>query len=120
MGRAGFSLIELLVAMVLLVAISGLAFSSFSSSAKIVQAPNNTAVNVARSVNESLFESVRADQWSPVTGYASGHPLSTTPAQPAAISLNSVTYTPTYTVESVDVDGDGQEDYRRVKTNVSW
>ena len=115
---SGFSLIEILVAMVLLVAVSGLAFSAFSSSAKVQQTPNNVAANVSRGIIEQLREFVRAN---PVAGnplavgaYSTGSGLAT------SISLNGTTFSPTYNVVSVDINGDGIEDYRKVDTRVQW
>ena len=116
--RNGFTLVEILVAMLLLAGISGVAFNSFSSSSKLASGSFKevTAYNLARRQLEYLYESVRADQWA-----AAGFPLSTVgPApQPGNIVLDGITYGRVYTVTSIDVDGGG-EDYRRVRVTMTW
>jgi len=122
--RKGFSLIEVLVAMVLLAGVGGSMIYAFSSSGQVTQSDHGVAYNIARGQLEQLFERVRQDTW---PNAALPLSLQTAPARPAIApkSLNGKTFTPTYTVNNdssavVDVNGDGQEDYRRVRMNVSW
>lgn len=122
---AGFTIVEILVAIVLLGFVGAIVFSSFSSSAKLAQ-PNdaNTAMNVARGYLESFYEYVREDS---NYYYNPGTPIATTAPGPQARTqnLDGVTYTANYTVNNntstiVDTNGDGKEDYRKVKMTVSW
>ena len=102
---------EILVAMLLLAGVSAVTFYAFSSSTQIVDNWSNVAYNFGRGHLEEFYERVRQDQWAAV-----GLPLSTAAPgpQPLVTTLNGVTYTATYAVTSVDLDGDAQEDYRRV------
>ena len=120
--RLGFTIFEILVAMILLSAISAAALSSFSSSAKIVQSSNNTATNIARGYLERFYEYVRED-WRATAGL----PVSLSAPGPQGLTqtLDGVTYTTNYAVNDgssvpIDVAGDGLEDYRKVKMTVSW
>ena len=123
-------MIEILVAMVLLGAISGIAFSAFSSSTKISNPYRNVALGMARSYLDSFYEYVRADQ-----SASSGLPLSVTGAAlPASLPPSQNYYGKTFTVTHVvnpnaggvgtglpiDANGDGRQDFRRVKMTVSW
>ena len=120
MNKSGFALIEILVAVMLLVAVSAVAFSSFSSSTKVTQSPNNNASNVARSVLDQLYEYVRDDQWQDNITPQRLNPATAGNTFPAKV-LNGVTFTPAYTVASVDPDGVGSaDDYRKVTTTVCW
>ena len=112
MKTGGFTLMEILVAMVLMATVGAVAFSSFSSGAKIGQNNRNVAVNVGRGVLENLYEAVRDDWWP-----NAGHPL--TPGGPTAqpnVTLNGVTYSSVKTVSSPG----GGTDYRRARVTVCW
>ena len=110
---------EILVAMVLLAGAGSVIFYSMSSSVKLAQpSPQRyTAYNLARQNSESLTNAVRDDWWG-----ATGHPLSPTTQETtlASTSYDGVSYTPRYTVVDVDVNGDGQVDYRKTDTKVQW
>ena len=122
--RTGFSLIEVLVAMVLLAGVGGAMIYAFSSSTQVAQSDHGVAYNIARGQIEQLYERVRQDQWG-----TANLPLSLTNAAPQGMvkSLNGDSFTTNYDINpglpegaSVDVNGDGQEDYRRVTMTVSW
>jgi prepilin-type N-terminal cleavage/methylation domain-containing protein len=123
-GKSGFTLMEILVAMVLLSVVAASALSSFSSSTTVVQSKHNTALNVARSYLEQLYEYVRQDTYGNVNAplALSGATLPSSGTQ----TLDGVVYTTTYQVNPdtpftpIDVDGDGLEDYRKVRMAVSW
>ncbi len=118
-------MMEILIAMVLLSVVGAIALSSFSNTGKMTQVNDNIAMNIARGYLEQLYEYVREDYRS-----LSGIPLAVNSprfppspanaAQPATQTLDGVTYTTNYTVTSVDPNGDGQEDYRRVTMTVTW
>ena len=122
--QKGFSLIEVLVAMVLLAGVGGAMIFGFSSAGQSVRSDYGIAYNVARGQLEQMYERVRQDTWANAS-----LPLSrqTVPARPAIApkSLNGKTFTTTYSVNndsnaSIDANGDGQEDYRLVQMTVNW
>ncbi len=118
----GFTLIEISVAMTLLVGMSVLSISSFTSSAKIVNGDQNIAFNFARGLMERLPEQVRQDTWT-----QPNLPLSLSSPGPQNITspVNGQTYSAAYQVNNgsgaaLDVNADGQEDYRKVTMTVTW
>ena len=115
----GFTMAEILVAMLLLAAMSGIAFTSFNTSAKwgAVTVDEGRATDLARAVLENLNESVRADQWT-----ANNQPLSiNNPSpQPGNITVDGIAYARAYTVVSRDPNGDSAEDFRRATVTVNW
>ena len=121
----GFTLMEILIAMILLSLVGAVALSALSSSARITQPKNNVAMNIARGYLEELYEYVRAD-WSG----NNNSPLALTgstlpPGPPVPQVLDGVTYTTAYQVNPptgaiIDLDGDSQEDYRKVTMTVTW
>lgn len=129
--RLGFTLVEIMVAMALVGATGVSILGAFSNSSLTSDAPENAAYYLAAQQLARLNEAVRADWWA-----ANGQPLSLNSAgpQPAAETLNSShSYSPSYTVNpsgvnwdgaasgaSLDGNGDGSEDYRRVRMVVSW
>lgn len=119
----GFTLMEILIAMMLIAAVGVASMYAFASTAQVTQNDENVAYNVGRGYMEQFYERVRQDQWG--TG---GLPLSLTNiGRPPIVSktLNGDTYQPTYTVNGntqvmLDANGDGEEDYRRVQMTVTW
>jgi hypothetical protein len=116
----GFSLVEIIVAMVLLVGLGIVAISSFSSSAKVVNTDLNIAYDFARGLMERMPEQVRQDTWA-----TAGLPLSLSAPGPQNVTsvVNGQTFTAAYQVNAgsgapLDVNADGQEDYRKVKMTV--
>src|SRR3989338_6531623 len=110
-GESGFTLLELIVAIVLVAAVSAVLFSSFSSSGNFTNTKNHTAAGFARQSLEALYEAVRQDWWTNAS-----QPLSTASPgpQPAPTTVDGISFTPSYTVTTVDVNGDSNEDYRKV------
>ena len=122
-GRSGFTLMEILVAMILLSVVATSALSSFSSSTKVVQSKNNTALNLVRGYLEQLNEYVRED-WRTNNGIPLALNGATMPSANVQV-LDGVTYTTAYAVNNnsgaiLDANGDGQEDYRKVRMTVTW
>lgn len=124
-ANAGFSLLEIMVAMVLLAGVSLAVMSSFSSSSRVANSGGqlNVAYNFGRGVLERLHEFVLAD----ATWTTSGNPLSLDAPGPQglATTLNGDTFSVNYevnesTLAMVDEDADGLEDYRRVRMTVAW
>jgi prepilin-type N-terminal cleavage/methylation domain-containing protein len=122
----GFTLVEILVAMVLLAGIGAASLSAFSSTTRIVRTDQNVAYNFARGSLEKMFEQVRQDTWD--TGSL---PLSLATPGPQNIAsvVNGQTLTMAYEVNDTpssstappqDLNGDGIEDYRKVTMTVSW
>lgn len=128
-ARAGFTLMEILVAMTLLSVVAAIGLSSFSSATKVVPSRSNTAFNIARKYFEQFYEYVREDN---AFYYDPGTPLAIVNPGPQGVTqtLDGVAYTTTYVVNplpngvgsgvAIDVNGDGKEDYRRVTMTVTW
>ena len=119
----GFTLMEIMVAMVLLASVASMAFSSFASSQKVIQNQDSLAYFVARWHLDRFYEFVRQDQYAPDT--PSPLSLNGRPA-PANVVLDT-TYTAAYTLNNsagaaakIDANGNGQEDYRTVNLVISW
>lgn len=123
--NAGFTLMEVLIAMVLLAGVGAMTLSAFTSAARarVTRPDAGVAYNFGRGLMEQMNEFVRQDQWS-----SSGLPLSTTspgtagPFRPqgSTTTLNGKTYTARYTVTPQDANSDSLEDFRKVKMTVSW
>ncbi len=116
-SSGGFTLFEILIALVLLSAVGVFAMNSFNNSTLITTGKQNTASNLARQNLEDLKNAV-GDLWWNAGGQRLS-PVGPSP-QPAATVLDGITFTPTYTVTNVDIDLDGTADVRRVTTNVCW
>ncbi len=113
-SKKGFTLIEVVVAMVVLstVAVALLRVGISARQATPVQMDRAGAENIARMKLESLYESVRQDQWN-----VADQPLSvgTSQGSPQNVVVNGKTYILSYTVSSVNLSGDGGgQDYRKV------
>jgi hypothetical protein len=106
---------EVVVAMMLAVGVGAAVINALISAAKLAQPPPEryTAYNLARQNSETLTNAVRDDTWNS-GGLAPGNYVL------ASTTLNSVAYSPQYTVVNVDVDADGQTDYRKTDTSVQW
>jgi prepilin-type N-terminal cleavage/methylation domain-containing protein len=124
-GARGFSLMEVMVAMVLLAAVGGTVMVAFTSSTQVVSSDTGVAYNFARGIMEQFQERV-VTNWD-----AAGNPLALLPANRPAIpnnpkSLNGDTFTAAYTVNTndgvtrIDNNGDGDEDFKRVNLTVTW
>ncbi len=118
-NQRGFTLIEIMLAMMLLGTTGVSLMSAFSNASLATDAPENLAYGIASQHLATLNEAVRNDWWG-----ANGRPLSmVNPApQPAVETPNppgTHTFTPAYTVNTVDSNGDG-EDFRRVRITVTW
>ncbi len=116
-SRGGFSLMEVLIAILLLAGVGAMTMYAFSSSTQATQPGASVAYNFGRSIMEEMHERVRQDQWPTANLPLS---LSNPGPQGQIKSLNSKTYTANYTVTTQDANVDGQEDFRRVRMTVSW
>jgi len=122
----GFTLTEILVSLVLLTGVGAVSLSSFSSLTKMINTDQSVAYDFGRGLIERMWEEVRQDTWT-----VAGEPLSlTSPSLSNTTStINGKTLTATYQINGVpsnqvatpiDLNGDGIEDYRKVKMTVSW
>lgn len=122
-NNSGFSLIEIVIALVILTGVGAMTMSSFVSSVETSRPDSSIGYNFGRGIMEKMYEFVRQDQWATanlpisVTSPGTGGPF--TP-QGSVTSLNGNNYTATYTVNSVDSNFNGQEDYRRVRMTITW
>lgn len=117
LNNKGFSMLEMLAAGTLLAALLVGIMRTFVSAHQIVPAElaRSAAVNLARDKAETLFESVRQDWWA-----NAGHPLTVGTNVDAVVVPGFTGSQRTTTVTSVDVDGDGSEDYRKAEVTVTW
>lgn len=118
-NQTGFTLFEILVSMVLLSAVSVIALGSFNNSTRVTTGKQNTAVNLARQTLENLKNAV-GDIWWGAGGQALTPGTPAASLQPAPATLDGIVFTPNYNVAGVDIDGDGEDDMRRVTTTVNW
>ncbi len=118
----GFSLIEVLVAMILLSSIGVLALNSFNNSSRMSGGKQNIAANLAKWLLEDLKPHVRDLGWgNPALPLAPGaHPAGLPATYPVFTALDGVNYRRGYTVADVDIDSDGVADLRRVTAIVDW
>ena len=122
--RAGFTLMEIIIAMALLAAAGTTMFRVFTSVAQVSLSKSDTAYNLASQNLALLYEAVRQDWWP-----NANRPLSlqagTAIPQPPAETVDGTTFNASYTVNNnsgvlIDGNADGDEDYRRVTMTVSW
>ncbi len=121
--NAGFSLVEIILAMVILSGVGAMTMSAFVSSIESTQPDSSVAYNFGRGILEKMHEFVRQDQWA-----TSSLPLSTTTPgtagpftpQGSTKALNGKTYTATYTVTTQDLNVNAQEDLRKVQMTITW
>ena len=123
----GFTLLEILVAAVLLAGAGFAVIGAMVSVAKLAQPPvkKYTAFNLARLNTENLANSVRQDCLDNPGG--TGCPtlsLATTSSQFVGITtttIDSIPYKQSYSVAKVNPDGDTTDDgYRKVEMKVCW
>ena len=113
-ARKGFTLIEVLVGLLILSVSFGGLIASFDVSKGFIYRSGKrlSASNLTRSVLNDFNNAVRSDTWgtggSDLSPAGSPHPV-TLPASFAALG-----YSGTYTVTDVDVNTDGEVDYRQV------
>ena len=111
---AGFTLLEVLLATMLLVGTVGLLFGAFSTAGQWFQGGGlreATGVNLARERLEELYREVRRDTWD--TGA-----LNTTGGgwiSDGVLTLDGVPYTRSYKVDPVP-----GADHRKVQVKVQW
>jgi type II secretory pathway pseudopilin PulG len=114
-GDRGFTLVELTVAALLVVTVAAGVLATLINAAQAIRPANHVAHYLAMQTFERLHEAVRQDWW-PLGGF----PLSVGGPYPdAAPVMDGVPYTRTYQVFS-ETNGDGIEDYRRVRVTVTW
>jgi prepilin-type N-terminal cleavage/methylation domain-containing protein len=115
MRNKGFTLVEIIVAMVVLALLSTGLFSVFVSSRYIVRRSRSrlVALEVAKNVIENKRQYIRANTW--YLGNASD-PLNPTGAWSAP---DTTTYPP-YSVRFKIDPGPSNTDYRKISVQVQW
>ena len=122
-SNAGFSLVEIVIALVILTGVGSMTMSSFVSTAETTKPDASVGYNFGRGIMEKMYEFVRQDQWATnnlplsVVGAGTGGPFI---PQGSTKALNGNIYTATYDVTSVDSNANGQEDFRRVRMAITW
>ena len=111
---------EILVAMVLLATVGAVSLSLFSSSTQVVQTNRNTAINIARGYLEIFYQYVYVGTTQPTLPTPNPLSIPPVPGGPFTDTVDGVTYTTNYTVDTVNINGDSIEDYRKVTMTVSW
>ncbi len=121
-NRSGFTIIEIIIATTVLAVVGSTIFAAFTSSAVLTKGQQHVAYNLARQSIENLYESVRGDWWD-----VPSEPLSLVDPgmQPSPLTLQGTKFTRSYTVNGansipIDINGDGEEDYRKVEITVQW
>jgi prepilin-type N-terminal cleavage/methylation domain-containing protein len=112
MKRKGLSLIEILVSAVILALIMTGLINIFAASKRHIVRNRSraTASELSRNFLDILQMDVRQDQWG-----SNCLSSSSTASCPGSESLNSYTYTPSYTI--TDLSGTS---LRKVKLNITW
>lgn len=113
--ESGMSLMEILIAMLLLVGVGFGIFGSLISAARLATpTPERyTAANIARERLENFTNEVRQDTFN--TG-----PLALGTTNLSNPTYDGVSYDREYTVTDVDIDGDLLVDYRKTEMAVCW
>ena len=116
-GESGFTLLEILVASTLAALLGAILLASFTSSLQLPrQGGHERSAVAAQRVFEPLTSAVRWDTWN-----TPGAPLDTGMTHNVPVQWG---LTATYTVAesgplgSFDLDGDGEEEYRRVDVRI--
>jgi prepilin-type N-terminal cleavage/methylation domain-containing protein len=121
-NRKGFTLIEVVLAVVLLASMSVGIYAAIISATKWTQPEVNKGYNVAREKLEALYTSVRQSNWS-----NAANPLNTTNAPVTeTTSLDSTNYARVTTLgaainrnSGTGPGQDSEEDYRKVEITVT-
>ena len=120
--ESGFTILEIIIATTLLAVVGSTILAAFTNSAVLTKGQDHVAYNLARQKLENLYESVRGDWWD-----ISSKPLSLTAPDEdlAAVKLDGRSYLAVYKVNNasgvpIDINGDGNEDYRKVEMTVQW
>ncbi len=111
----GFTLIEILVAALIIALSSGVLLSAFVNANRAIRPGFNVAGYLAKARLELLYEAVRQDWWG-----VGGQPLSPGTVNEGNIPINGVNYNRTYVVTNVDANGDTVNDYRRARVTITW
>ena len=112
-NKAGFTIIEIIVAMLLITTVSAVALTSFVSASRWASPSELVAIYDARGKLDQLYESVRQDTWN-----AGGNALSLG-THTATVNIDGRSYTRTYVVTSVSLGGNADA-YRKVVVTDSW
>ncbi|MBI3315513.1 MAG: prepilin-type N-terminal cleavage/methylation domain-containing protein [Candidatus Omnitrophica bacterium] len=114
----GFTLVEVIIAALLLTTVGAVLFVAFTSAHRWTQPQNSTAFSLARQTAENLYPAVRQSTWT-----SSGNPLSAgydSSAAPETVVLDANSYQRSYKVKAVSPAGGTAKDYRKAEVTVSW
>lgn len=113
-GEDAFTLVEVVVATLLLVTVVAFVYTMFATSARFIRPYYGEGHYLAKNRLEELLEEVRQDRWNVVTQPL--NPAFNPPAQ--TFTINNVPYTRDYTVD--DLTTTPGRPYRRVRMTVTW
>ncbi len=107
LNKRGLSLVEVVIATLILVTTTGLTYTAFITSTRWIKQSYASAPSLARQVAESFTNAVRADTWND-----SGTEFSVGSSGSMASEGDEVEWTVSQPL--------GAESYKRVKVEVSW
>lgn len=116
MKNSGFTLLEVLVAMLILVIAAAGIFSVFTFTKRSTNIPGSQfqAMNLTRQTAEELRDQVRYDY------YSTGMGNLTEGTYSESVNIGNLPGTRTYIVSNYDLDGDGIAESRKVTVTVNW
>lgn len=114
-GAAGFTLLEIIIATLLISTVMSVVLAGFVSANKWVSPESNVAYNLGRERLDRLYEFVRQDWWNNTSTdpQRSLNPAYNPPAE--TITLDGMAYTRDYTVSALST-----KPYRKAKVTVEW
>ena len=118
-NEAGFTLIEIIVAMILVTLVGASVLMAFVNASRWAEPSVLAAVYDARGRLDQLNTEVRSDEWDVSDSGYSGNGLSLGTHTPDELPLNKRTYTQSYVVSSVPLGG-VSDAYRKVVVTESW
>lgn len=116
--KDGFTLVEIMLATTLFVALIPVFLQGFISTSRQMQKPEtDVAYQLARQGLENLREAVRADWWEDADGNpVPDTPLAPEPQESETINLNGIDYTASYEVSEMS----DTRPYRKVEMTIQW
>ena len=120
-NNRGFSIVEVILALLLLVTVAGGIFSAFLSANKWIEPEVSTGYNVARQRIEDLGTNVNAVDWNQTGSVLYPTSTSGSTVGETNVTLNGKEYAPTRIITPVRrVTGSTEDSYRKTEVVVSF